>query len=57
LHERRSGLPVAAEKYLKKYLKIPQLDSQGNLTTLRRENWKIRHKNEVLKANEHASYV
>jgi hypothetical protein len=31
-----------------------QLQSEGKLTTPRRENWKIRHENEILKANEHA---
>jgi hypothetical protein len=36
---------------------IAQLDLQGNLSTPRRENLKIRHENEILKANEHASYV
>jgi hypothetical protein len=36
---------------------IAQLHSQGKLTTPSRENRKIRHKIEILKANEHASYV
>jgi hypothetical protein len=31
---------------------IAQLHSQGNLTTPRRENQKIRHENEILKAEE-----
>jgi hypothetical protein len=29
-----------------------QLYSQGKLTTPRRKNWKIRHENKILKANE-----
>jgi hypothetical protein len=45
------AITVAAESLL------VQLDSQDKLTTPRRENWKIRHENEILKANEHASYV
>jgi hypothetical protein len=36
---------------------IAQLDSHGKLTTPRRKNRKIWHENEILKANEHASYV
>jgi hypothetical protein len=36
---------------------IAQLHSQGKLTTLRRENRKIRHEIEILKANEHAPHV
>jgi hypothetical protein len=36
---------------------IAQLDSQGKLTTPRRENRKNRHENEILKAIEDASYV
>jgi hypothetical protein len=36
---------------------IAQLHSQGKLTTLRRENRKIRHEIEMLKANEPAPYV
>jgi hypothetical protein len=36
---------------------IAQLHSQDKLTTPSRENWKIRHEIEILKANEHASYV
>jgi hypothetical protein len=35
---------------------IAQLLSQGKLTTPSRENLKIRHEIENLKANEHASY-
>jgi hypothetical protein len=35
---------------------IAQLYSQGKLTTPSRENRKIRHEIEILKANEHASY-
>jgi hypothetical protein len=46
LHERRSGLLGAAERL------IDQLHSQGKLTRPRRENRKIRHKNEISKANE-----
>jgi hypothetical protein len=34
-----------------------QLHSQGKLTTPSGENRKIRHKNEILKANEHAPRV
>jgi hypothetical protein len=33
---------------------IAQLDSQSKLSTPRRKNRKIRHKNEILKAKEHA---
>jgi hypothetical protein len=36
---------------------IVQLDSQGKLTTPKRENQQIWHKNEILKTNEHALYV
>jgi hypothetical protein len=36
---------------------IAHLYSQGKLTTPRRENRKIRHRNEILKENEPASYV
>jgi hypothetical protein len=36
---------------------IAQLYSQGKLTTLRRENKKIRHKNKIFKANKHAPHV
>jgi hypothetical protein len=36
---------------------IAQLDSQGKLIALRCENRKIRHENELLKTNEHSSYV
>jgi hypothetical protein len=36
---------------------IAQLDSQGKLTTPWRKNLKIWHKNKILKANEHLSYV
>jgi hypothetical protein len=32
--------------------RIAQLHSQFKLTTPRRENWKILHENEILKANE-----
>jgi hypothetical protein len=46
LHERRSGLSVAAESL------IAQLHSQGKLITPGRENRKIWHENEILKANE-----
>jgi hypothetical protein len=41
------AITVAAESL------ISQLDSQGTLTTLRREIRKIRHKSEILEANEH----
>jgi hypothetical protein len=34
-----------------------QLHSPDKLTTLRRENRKIRHEIEILKANEHAPHV
>jgi hypothetical protein len=34
-----------------------QLNSQGKLTTPRRNNRKIQHENVILKAKEHASYV
>jgi hypothetical protein len=34
---------------------IAQLYSQGNLPTPRHKNRKIRHENEILKANEHAT--
>jgi hypothetical protein len=34
-----------------------QLHSQSKLTMPRRENRKIRHENEILKANEPAPYV
>jgi hypothetical protein len=33
---------------------ISQLHPQGKLTTQKRKNWKIRHKNKILKANDHA---
>jgi hypothetical protein len=36
---------------------IAQLHSQGELTTPRRENRKIRHEIEILKENEPAPYV
>jgi hypothetical protein len=36
---------------------MAQLHSQGELTTPSRENRKIRHEIEILKTNEHASYV
>jgi hypothetical protein len=36
---------------------ISQLHWQGKLTTPRRENRKIQHENEILKANEPAPYV
>jgi hypothetical protein len=36
---------------------IAQLHSQSKLTTPSRENRKIRHEMEILKANEHASYL
>jgi hypothetical protein len=36
---------------------IAQLHSQGKLATPRQENRKIRHENEIVKANEHAPYV
>jgi hypothetical protein len=36
---------------------IAQLHSQGKLITPRRENRKIRHEIEILKANEPAPYV
>jgi hypothetical protein len=36
---------------------IAKLDSQGKLTTPRRENRKLRYENEILKANKHASYL
>jgi hypothetical protein len=36
---------------------VVQLNSHGILTTPRRENRKTRHENEILKPNEHASYV
>jgi hypothetical protein len=34
-----------------------QLYTQGKLPTRSSENRKSRHENEILKANEHASYV
>jgi hypothetical protein len=34
---------------------IAQLHTQGKLTTPRRENRKIQHEIEILKANKHAS--
>jgi hypothetical protein len=43
--------PVAAES------PIAQLDSQSKLTTPRHENRKIRHENEIVKANQHPLYV
>jgi excinuclease UvrABC helicase subunit UvrB len=56
LHARRSGsqfraTTVAAES------QIAQLHSQSKLTTQTRENRKIRHEIEVLKANGHAPHV
>jgi hypothetical protein len=36
---------------------IAQLDLQSQLATPRRENRKIWHESEILKANEHAPYV
>jgi hypothetical protein len=36
---------------------IAQLYSQGKLSTQRRENQKIRHEKDILKANEHAHDV
>jgi hypothetical protein len=36
---------------------IAQLYSQGKLTTPHRENRKIRHENEILKANKHAPHT
>jgi hypothetical protein len=42
-----SAVPVAEESLR------AQLHSHGKLTTPRRENRKIRHENEILKANEH----
>jgi hypothetical protein len=47
----RGATKVAAES-----LKA-QLHSQGKLTMPSRENRKIGHEIEILKANEHASYV
>jgi hypothetical protein len=57
LHERRSGLPQYGATTLAAESVIAQLDSQGKLTTPRRENRKIRHENEISKANEQALYV
>jgi hypothetical protein len=52
--------PLPIEKYLA--FKPPSgskslLYSQSKLTTLRRENRKIRHKDEILKAKESTPYV
>jgi hypothetical protein len=47
-----AGATTAAAESL-----ISQLHSQGNLTKPRRENGKIRHEIEMLKANEPAPYV
>jgi hypothetical protein len=55
---------ISYVKLIEKYLAFEprsgsksQLYSQSKLTTLRRENEKIRHENEILKANEPAPYV
>jgi hypothetical protein len=56
LHESRSGLLVRGYNSSCRKSQA-QLDSQGKLTTPRRENRKIQHENEILKTNEHASYV
>jgi hypothetical protein len=48
---------VVGSQYGDTTVAAESLDSQGKLTMLRRENLKIRHENEILKANEHASYV
>jgi hypothetical protein len=45
------AMTVAAE------ILIAQLNSQSKLTTAWHENWKIRYKNELLKAKEPAPYV
>jgi hypothetical protein len=52
LHERRSGLPVRGYTTGAAESLIAQLHPQGKLTTPRRENQKIWHENEILKANE-----
>jgi hypothetical protein len=57
LHERRIGLLVRGYMTEAAESLIAQLHSHNKLTTPRRENLKIRHENESLKANEPAPYV
>jgi hypothetical protein len=58
LHERRTGLPVRDyNSSCGKSSLIAQLHSQGQLTTPRHENQKIRPEIKMFKANEPAPYV
>jgi hypothetical protein len=51
------GLPVRGATAVAAESLIAQLDAQGKLTKPRHDNGKIRLENEILKLNEHPSYV